>query len=175
MPITPFHLGPGALLHAAAPRHVSFLAFAAANVLIDLESLVNLHAGSEPVHGFLHSYVGASLVMVVTLALFLAAKRAARFLPNLFDWQALTPRQVFIGAAVGAYSHVLLDSVMHRDMAPFAPFTPGNGLLHFVSFEALHGFCVGAGIVGILIIAVRFATASKRHQPASIPPGDATP
>lgn len=27
MPLTPFHFGPGALIHSAAPRHVSFLAF----------------------------------------------------------------------------------------------------------------------------------------------------
>ena len=39
MPITPFHFGPGAALHAISPRHVSFLAFCAANVLTDLESL----------------------------------------------------------------------------------------------------------------------------------------
>lgn len=42
MPVTPFHFGPGALLHATAPRHVSFLAFCGANVLIDLEPLYYL-------------------------------------------------------------------------------------------------------------------------------------
>ena len=37
MPITPFHFGPGAALHVLAPRHVSFLAFCAANVVIDVK------------------------------------------------------------------------------------------------------------------------------------------
>ena len=45
MPITPFHFGPGAALHALAPKHVSFLAFAAANVIIDVEPLYFMLAG----------------------------------------------------------------------------------------------------------------------------------
>jgi hypothetical protein len=61
MPITPFHFGPGALLHAMAPRHVSFIAFCAANVLIDVESLYNLVNQRHPVHAFFHTYAGATL------------------------------------------------------------------------------------------------------------------
>ena len=48
MPVTPFHFGPGAALHAVAPKHVSFLAFCAANILIDLESLYNLRTDILP-------------------------------------------------------------------------------------------------------------------------------
>ena len=58
MPITPFHFGPGAALHAISPRHVSFLAFCAANVLTDLESLYFLVTGQFPLHRFLHSTSG---------------------------------------------------------------------------------------------------------------------
>ena len=36
MPFTPFHFGPGALLKAAAPRHVSLIAFCAAQVLTQI-------------------------------------------------------------------------------------------------------------------------------------------
>ena len=49
MPFTPFHFGPGAALHALAPRHVSFMAFCGTNVLIDVESLVNLVTGRRAV------------------------------------------------------------------------------------------------------------------------------
>ena len=53
-----------------------------------------------------------------------------------------------IGAATGAYSHIVLDSIMHGDMTPLAPFSRSNILLHVVSVEVLHWFCViiGGGV-----------------------------
>ena len=56
MPFTPLHFGPGLLLKAAAPRHVSFTAFVASQVLIDLESLYNILRGAWPVHRELHTF-----------------------------------------------------------------------------------------------------------------------
>ena len=58
MPFTPFHFGAGALVHAVAPRRISFLAFCAANVLIDVEPLAHMLRREIPVHGFAHSVVG---------------------------------------------------------------------------------------------------------------------
>ncbi|HYD81901.1 MAG TPA: hypothetical protein VEC06_19035 [Paucimonas sp.] len=157
MPITPFHFGPGAALHAIAPRQVSFLAFCAANVLIDLESLSNLVAQRYPVHAFFHTYVGATLIVVVTMLLFFAARgTAARVaLPNLFEWKALRPPQVLAGAAAGAYSHVVLDSIMHADMSPLAPFSDVNPLLGAISLEGLHWFCFGGAVFALLVLGIR--------------------
>ena len=110
------------MVHAAAPKHVSFLAFCAANVVIDIEPLHYMLTGQFPLHRFFHTYVGATLILLVTVALFLAAfKLASVFpLPNLFKWKELTIRQVAIGAALGSYSHIVLDSLMHSDIRPFA-------------------------------------------------------
>lgn len=153
MPLTPFHLGPGALLHAVAPRHVSFLAFVAANVLIDVESLVNLVLRRHPVHAFFHTYVGATLVLASIVLGWWAMRRWAA--PG-WPWaRDLTLARVTLGAALGAYSHVLLDSLMHADIRPMAPFTAANGLLAAVSLGDLHGACVVAGLVGLLIVAIR--------------------
>lgn len=157
MPITPFHFGPGAALHAIAPRQVSFLAFCAANVIIDVESLYNLVNHRHPVHAFLHTWVGASIVVLATVLLFLALRGIARraWLPDLFGWRGLGTLQVTLGAAAGAYSHIVLDSVMHADMAPFAPFGTANPLLGTVSLEALHGFCLASAVFGLLLLGVR--------------------
>lgn len=157
MPFTPFHFGPGALLHAAAPRHVSFLAFCAANVVIDFESLYNLLSHREPVHAFLHTYLGATLVIAAVGVLFMSCRCfAARFpLPNLFRWHELTGTQVFIGATLGAYSHVVLDSVMHADTQPLLPFGTGNALLGLVPLDALHLACLASGALGLLAMATR--------------------
>lgn len=157
MPITPFHFGLGAALHAAAPRRISFLSFCVANVLIDVESLVNLIQHRHPVHAFLHSYVGAALMVSATLALFLALRWfAARFwLPNLLRWQDLTPRAVAIGAALGAFSHIVFDSIMHADMRPLQPFSDANALLGMLSLVELHLLCLGLAVLGVAVLCLR--------------------
>ena len=158
MPITPFHFGPGALLHAAAPKHVSFLSFCATNVLIDFESLYNLIYQRHPVHAFFHTYIGATLVIAAVVLLFLGLRTfASRFwLPNLFRWRELSSMQVAIGAALGAYSHVVLDSVMHHDIQPFSPFSFGNPLLGVITLSTLHLACLALGVLGCGVVAVRW-------------------
>jgi len=155
MPVTPFHFGPGAALHALAPRHLSFIAFCIANVVIDLESLHNLRNDNYPVHAFFHTYIGASLVVVATLLLFLVARKLGRFLPNTFGWQQLTISRVLVGAAAGAYSHIVLDSIMHGDMAPLSPFSQRNALLAIVSLETLHWLCAISGLLAVTVIGWR--------------------
>jgi hypothetical protein len=100
MPITPFHFGPGALLHSLAPRQVSFIGFCAANVLIDVESLYNLIHRREPVHAFFHTYFGATLAAAATVTLLLVLMRLGSLLqaPNIWRWRELTLRQLAIGA-----------------------------------------------------------------------------
>ena len=155
MPITPFHFGPGAAVHAAAPRHVSFLAFCAANVLIDVEPLYFMLTRQHPLHRLFHTYVGATAVATATVVLFFAARSVARWIPNLFRWKSLNTSQVAVGAAIGVYSHVVLDSLMHSDIRPFSPFSRANPLLHVVGLSTLHWFCVGAGVVGLCLVGVR--------------------
>ena len=153
MPITPFHFGPGVLFASVAPRRVSFVAFVAANCITDVESIYNILRGNYPVHAFLHTFAGATLVIVMTLALFLAMRRLAQRvpLPDWLRWRRLTPAAVVVGAALGSYSHIVLDGVMHADMRPFAPWSQANPFLHRVPLGALHLGCVVAAIAGGLL------------------------
>jgi hypothetical protein len=59
------------------------------------------------------------------------------------------------GAFLGTYGHVWLNSFIHADMHPFAPFSWDNPFLGQPSFEALHLVCVGTGVLGLLGLAVR--------------------
>jgi hypothetical protein len=90
-----------------------------------IEPLYYMVTNQFPFHRFFHTYVGVSVVVAGTTALFVAALKLATWapLPNLFHWKQLTNRQVGIGAALGGYSHIVLDSIMHRDIRPFAPFS----------------------------------------------------
>lgn len=165
MPITPFHFGPGALLHAVAPKQVSFLSFCAANVFIDFESLYNLVFQRHPVHAFFHTYIGATLVTATVVLLFLGLRSfASRFwLPNPLLWRELSSKQVAIGAALGAYSHVVLDSVMHRDIQPLSPFAFSNLLLGAISLSTLHLACLACGALGGGVVVVRWFVAGGKN------------
>lgn len=169
MPITPFHFGPGILFHGVAPRSVSFIAFVAANCITDVESIYNVLQGNFPVHRFLHTFVGATLVAAMTVALFMAMRRLARDvrLPNCFEWQQLSLPAVVVGAALGSYSHIVLDGIMHADMRPFAPWSEANPFLHAVSLSALHWACIIAAITGVLIWLITRPNRPKSASPPS--------
>ncbi|MGC3981731.1 MAG: DUF4184 family protein [Steroidobacteraceae bacterium] len=157
MPVTPFHFGPGAAIHAIAPRQISFLAFCAANVLTDVEPLYYMLTGQGHPHRFLHTYVGATLTALATCWLFVAALRLAKKLPlpNIFNWQSLTLPAVAMGAFIGTYSHIVLDSIMHADIRPLAPFSDINPLLGLISLRALQGVCVVSGVLALAVLGIR--------------------
>lgn len=163
MPVTPLHVGLGAALPAAAPTRMSFMAFCTANVLIDQESAYNLWYGHYPVHAFLHTYVGASCIVGATMGLFLWLRWLAsrHRLPNLFAWQTLSARQVATGAALGAYSHIVFDSVMHEDIRPLAPFSQTNTLFDAIPLGYLHLLCVALGAVGLVVMGWRAVRAQR--------------
>jgi membrane-bound metal-dependent hydrolase YbcI (DUF457 family) len=56
-----------------------------------------------------------------------------------------------LSAFIGTYSHVVLDSIMHSDMHPVAPFSQANTLLHMLNHSELHWFCIITGAAGTLL------------------------
>lgn len=153
MPVTHFHFGPGGLITLASRGRASFLAFCAANVLIDVESLVNMVSGAPRIHTFFHTYIGATLAAFAVVMLFVPARAIARRLPawRLLAWRELGIAAVATGALLGAWTHVVLDSIMHGDITPLAPFTDANGLYRIISLWWLHLVCVVSGVLALLV------------------------
>ena len=159
MPITPFHLGPGAAVKAVASRHFSFTVFAFSQVLIDLEPIGFFLFTGDPVHPYLHTYIGATLVFLASWWLGRPVGEWALRVWNAWlspaqaRWLEYEPkvstRAAAVGAFIGAYSHVAIDSIMHSDMRPFAPFSQARPWLQIVSIETLQWLCVLAGVIGI--------------------------
>lgn len=164
MPFTPFHFGPGAALKALLPARFSFTVFAFSQVLIDLEPLAFWVFAGDPLHPYLHTFAGATLVAVLAYA---PGRRVAEWVLRLWNAQ-LSPGQArwlgfearisrsaaLWGAVLGAYSHVVLDGVMHSDMRPLAPFSAARPWLAAITIEQLHLSCVVAGIVGVAVLAL---------------------
>lgn len=163
MPITPFHFGPGAALNAAAPKHISFVSFVAANVLIDIEPFYYMSTQQYPLHRFFHTYVGASFVSVaaVVLVIFCGAVSKNLFPAAFEKFFSSSVCATIVGAILGSYSHIVLDSIMHRDIRPLAPFSQHNSLLGIMSLSSLHWLCIFSGLFGVVLLALRYALKIK--------------
>ncbi|QYF92693.1 hypothetical protein KY495_18435 [Massilia sp. PAMC28688] len=154
MPFTPFHLGAGALFKAAGGRHVSFLVFGGAQVLMDIEPLIGIIQNKPVLHGYTHTLAGA-LAIGVLAALIGRPLSAAVLRMSQVPHYYLTWRASFAGALLGTFSHVGLDALMHHDMAPWWPFFAGNDLLRIIPLDVLHILCVMLGALGGALVALR--------------------
>jgi hypothetical protein len=158
MPFTPFHFGPGAAVKAVMPRQFSFGVFCFAQVLIDIEVLVYMARGGERLHGWAHTYLGASVVALLSLLIGWPICQWA------LRWWSLEPdlplKEYFnpapditlvaavSGAFIGSFSHVFLDSFMHRDVQPFLPFSEMTQPFGSVAAGSLHLLCFILAAVG---------------------------
>ena len=162
MPITPLHFGPG-LLFRSFSRHISLAAFIVANCIIDIEPIVTFLFTGDPMHRFMHTYIGATLAAAAT-AVF--AKRPSeqwlrywntKLSPIQAKWlgcrETISYPAFWIGALSGAWSHIWLDSIMHIDVEPWWPFESGNPSHGLIDLDHLHALCVVAGFFGLLLLA----------------------
>jgi membrane-bound metal-dependent hydrolase YbcI (DUF457 family) len=149
VPFTPFHFGPGAAIKAVIPTRFSFSAFCYAQIVTDIESAYHLLIGEYPVHRFLHSYMGAT---VTALFCALTVRPLCRILNVWFRCSISVAWKVaFLSAFIGTYSHVLLDSIMHRDIVPLKPFNASNGMYRVISVDLLHIPCVVLGVGAVCL------------------------
>ena len=161
MPFTPLHMGPGLLIKALLQGGFSLMIFGWAQIVMDLQPLWVIVTGSGELHGFSHTYLGATLLGFLAA---LSGKYLAPFglkvlrvsLPTgvHFRWPI-----VFTSAYIGSYSHVAIDSVMHADMSPLSPFNETNPLLRLISIDTLHLLCLLTGALGT---AIYLATAYRQ-------------
>src|SRR5690606_28099252 len=153
MPFTPIHMGPGIAVKTVMQGSFSLMVFGWTQILMDIQPLIVMLTGEGHLHGFTHTYAGATLIAVfagltgkplseIALALL---RIQVNIRPNIPWWVS------FLSALIGSYSHVLLDSIMHSDVEPFFPFTQTNALLGLISVTALHKLCLYSGLVGAAV------------------------
>jgi hypothetical protein len=160
-------------MKAACGRHFSFLVFAFSQVAIDIEPIVRFLRGDAMLHGFTHTYLGGTLIGVFAL---LAGRPFCEYVLRRFQADSSSAVLVWLhgpdriswtaaatGAFAGVYSHVFLDSIMHDDMQPFAPWLQANAMHLAISVDELHLACVASGLAGILLLAAAFVA---RRRPA---------
>lgn len=178
MPFTPIHMGVGLAAKAAGGRRFSLLVFGVAQVAMDIEPLVGILRGSAVLHGWTHTWAGATLIglLVWLLAPALCAPLLRRWNRGLRDGRLarfasdapIDRLSAATGAFLGTFSHVALDSLMHADMAPWRPWADGNALLGLLPGGTLEAACLVAGLVGAAVLAAA-PPAQARTPPGADP------
>ena len=153
-------MGPGLTIKALAGRRFSIIAFGIAQIAMDIEPLVGLIRGSQVLHGPTHNYLAALAITVVVAFLSPTIGRPILRRWNhelsfyrlawLVETDSFAPVPVLAGASAGTLSHVILDSIMHFDVSPHAPWSSANILLGLISTDTLNQFCVLAGLLGVV-------------------------
>ena len=151
MPFTPFHMGAGILLKALLHGSFSLMVFGWAQIIMDLQPLFVLLSGEGQLHGFSHTFIGATLLAIVAAfsgkylsefgLIFLGI--AKREKPIHIIWPV-----TFISAFIGTFSHVILDGIMHSDVQPYYPISESNHFLGLLTTADLHKFCVYSALIG---------------------------
>jgi len=160
MPFTPLHMGPGMAVKAVMPRHFSIVVFGLTQIAIDLEVLRHMVRHEHPFHAFWHTYLGAS---IVALVLTVVGKPTSQWIKAIWNRIAANCRDVdltvaipttwtasFLGAFVGAFSHIVLDSLYHPDSEPLQPWSAANRLKGLVNPHSVNFVCIVLGLAGLL-------------------------
>lgn len=69
MPFTLLHMGPGLAIKGLGGRHFSVLVFGIAQVAIDIEPLIGIIRDADVLHGWTHSYAGATAIGILVMLL----------------------------------------------------------------------------------------------------------
>ncbi len=144
-------MGSGIFIKAILQGSFSLMVFGWSQIVMDLQPLWVLLNGHGHLHGFSHTFIGGSLLAVISA---LSGKYLSEFgLTILKISKATQPIKIswlvaFISAFVGCFSHVILDSIMHSDVQPFYPVTLNNPMLDYLSVASLHKFCLYTGLFG---------------------------
>lgn len=161
MPLTPFHLGPAAIVKAVLRDKFSFTIFGFSQILIDLQPLFSMLGVDIALHGLSHTYLGATIIAII--AAFIGRPLCQFFLRGwnrhlsttesglLMVKEKISGSIAFSSALIGTYSHILLDSIMHTDLIPFYPLRIKNSLLGLVPIDTLYVVCFITGIMGTVI------------------------
>ncbi|WP_254831292.1 hypothetical protein [Haloglomus salinum] len=119
-------------------------------MLVDIRAaLVFFDVLTGPLHGPFHTFLGATLLGVVLIAVSLPVRPT---LDSVLAWfrlpQEPSVTRIVAGACVGVWLHIVLDAILYADMAPLAPLS-GNPLLGLIGVTAVYIASLVAGVLGV--------------------------
>ena len=147
MPFTPFHWGPTACIGFIFFRFFDFATLLTATTVIDFEPLCVFVFGLDYLpHGVFHSFLGSSLLAVITgVVMYLLKDTVKNVMADFNLQQDSSFKKIVWSSFFGFYFHVLLDALLYKEMHPFYPLK-GNPL-YGVALWQMYGVC------GVLLVA----------------------
>jgi len=169
MPFTPYHFGPGLLLGIVLFPFIDFSTVMVASVILDLEPLAVILLGfPSPLHGFFHSYLGATIVAIILSFAIWPMRGSLNSIVSLFGFhQESSLRHILPASFIGTYSHIILDSFIYPEMNPFLPLV-GNPFIGVLPVSFLYSSCIYLGLLGIGVFIIRILY--KHFQRSEIEP-----
>ena len=127
-----------------------------ASVILDIEPIVVILFGlPSPLHGFFHSYLGATLVAIVLSLVVWPMRKPLNSIVSLFGLnQESSLRHIVPASFIGVYFHVFLDSFIYPEMNPFYPLI-GNPFIGVLPVTFVYSSCVYIGLLGLGVLSLR--------------------
>ncbi len=164
MPFTPFHWGPSSWLGILLFKMFDFATLLISCVIIDIEPFCVMVFNLQlPLHGFLHTFLGGSIMAVLTAIGCYFLRRPFTKIMNLFRLaQHSSFKKIIFTSFFGVYSHVVLDAFLYSEMQPFYPFKGNPFLGVFPSLE-VYLFCGASFIVGICVYTAKLIFVKRKR------------
>ena len=161
MPFTPYHFGPSGFVGLVFKKYLDLPVLLLTNVILDIEVLI---FNSWPVHRDAHT-----LLIGVGVGLFwglLAYPLKGLFgkLMNLFRL-SYKPRlwKMLVSGVLGAWLHVLIDSIYHYDVNLFWPHR-AKPLYNLLSQQQVKWVCLAFWCAAIILYIIIITLAMKQRQ-----------
>ncbi|MGI0015800.1 MAG: hypothetical protein ACREBU_20475 [Nitrososphaera sp.] len=163
MPFTPFHLGPSFLIGMLFLSQLNMAAMLLSSIIIDIEPIYCIISHSCPIHGVLHTYVGVTALSLtgVTAAIYVTKKQLQRISDALGIKQTYSLRSIAIGALIGGWSHVFLDSFLYPELLPFWPILLTNPFVGIIDNDTIYLTTIIGFVGGALLYFWKLKTALK--------------
>lgn len=164
MPFTPFHWGPSSWIGLIFLKFLDFPTLIISSVIVDIEPLYVLMFNRPlPLHGFLHTFLGCSILAILTAIICYLLKEQIKKVMKLFRLdQNTTFKKIIMTSFFGVYFHIFLDSFLYKDMNPFYPII-GNSLFNLFSSFEVYIFCILSFLIGFIIYFIRLFFINKQN------------
>ena len=164
MPFTLFHWGPSSWIGLMLFKIFDFPTLLIASVIVDIEPFCIIFFNLDyPLHGFFHSFLGGSVVAVLTAIILYYLKDWIKKIMAIFKLvQDSSFNKILWTSFFGVYFHLLLDAFLYKDMKPFYPLE-NNPFLGLFSSQQIYLFCSLSFLVGILFYLIRLVIIKIRR------------
>ena len=144
MPFTPYHFAPAGLIGLPFYKRMDLPLFVFSNVAIDVEVLVDMKFfPGLPIHGYAHTLIGA---MAAGIVIALLAYPVRSLLAGAMSIVNLNYKPTFvkmlIGAILGGWFHVIVDSFCWYDVIPFWPLQKYNRFYQYLGASKVQTICL---------------------------------